>query len=55
MEFVREPRGFHPIIHELNDALLWWMIEGALASIEVQVWLSVFVLDPLRAEVFNKK
>jgi len=42
VEFVRPLRGFCVTIRELNDALLWFTIEGSPGSIEVQAWLSAF-------------
>ena len=42
VEFVRPLRGFCVTVHELNDALLWFTIEGTPGAIEVQAWLSSF-------------
>jgi hypothetical protein len=43
-EFIRPSRGFCVSVRELNDALLWFTMEGAPGKIEVQVWLSAFGL-----------
>lgn len=42
VEFVRPLRGFCVTVRELNDALLWFTIEGSPGKIEVQAWLSAF-------------
>jgi len=55
VEFLREHRGFCLTVHEMNDALLWLTIEGAPESVEVQVWLSAFDLEPARVESFREK
>jgi len=54
VEFLSENRGFCLSVHELNDALFWLTIEGAHGSIEVQVWLSAFGLEPARVASFNE-
>jgi uncharacterized protein YndB with AHSA1/START domain len=54
VEFLRENRGFCLSVRELNDALLWLTIEGVAGSIEVQVWLSAFGLEPARVASFNE-
>jgi len=54
VEFVRENRGFCLSVQELNGALLWLTIEGVPGSIEVQVWLSAFGLEPARVEEFGR-
>ncbi|MGB9463727.1 MAG: SRPBCC domain-containing protein [Candidatus Acidiferrum sp.] len=55
VEFVRDQRGFCLTIRELNDALLWFTIEGSPGKIEVQAWFSAFALDPSQVESFGKK
>ena len=44
VQFTRPLRGFCVSVRELNDALLWFTIEGAPGKIEVQVRLSAFTL-----------
>jgi uncharacterized protein YndB with AHSA1/START domain len=54
VEFLVEPRGFCVTVREMNDALLWLTIEGAPGSIEVQIWLSAFGLEPSKLASFNE-
>jgi uncharacterized protein YndB with AHSA1/START domain len=51
-EFIRPMRGFCVSVRELNDALLWFTIEGAPGKIEVQVWLSAFGLPQSELDKF---
>jgi hypothetical protein len=39
---IRAGRGFCVTVRELNDALLWFTIEGTAPNLEVQAWLSAF-------------
>jgi hypothetical protein len=53
MEFVRPLRGFCLTVRELNDALLWFTIEGSPGKMEVQVWLSAFGLSNSELVIFS--
>jgi len=53
VEFVRPLRGFCVTVEELNDALLWFTIEGAPGQIEVQVWLSAFGVAQTEVDKFG--
>jgi hypothetical protein len=52
-EFIRPLRGFCVSVRELNDALLWFTIEGAPGKIEVQAWLSAFGLPQPELDKFS--
>lgn len=54
VEFLVEPRGFCVTVREMNDALLWLTIEGVTGSTQVQLWLSVFGVDPARVASFQQ-
>jgi hypothetical protein len=41
-------------LRELNDALVWVTIEGAVGKIEVQIWLSAFILPQNKIERCEK-
>jgi hypothetical protein len=46
-------RGFCVSVRELNDALLWFTIEGMPGKIEVQTWLSAFGLPQPELDQFS--
>jgi hypothetical protein len=52
-EFIRPLRGFCVSVRELNDALLWFTIEGSPGKIEVQAWLSAFSLPQTELDKFS--
>jgi hypothetical protein len=54
VEFVRQLRGFCLTVRQLNDALLWFTIEGVPGKIEVQAWLSAFGLAQSRVDEFAR-
>jgi len=55
VEFLRPLRGFCLSVRELNDALLWFTIEGAPGQIEVQAWLSAFRLPQPELDEFSAR
>jgi uncharacterized protein YndB with AHSA1/START domain len=52
-EFIRPLRGFCISVRELNDALLWFTIEGSPGRIEVQAWLSAFGVPQQELDKFS--
>jgi uncharacterized protein YndB with AHSA1/START domain len=54
-EFLKPLRGFCISVRELNDALLWFTIEGSPGQIQVQAWLSAFELPQSELENFTAK
>lgn len=40
--FIMPPRGFCVTIEAMNDALVWFAIEGAGATYEAQLWFSTY-------------
>jgi glycosyltransferase A (GT-A) superfamily protein (DUF2064 family) len=55
VQFIRPDRGFCVAVKELNDVLLWFTIEGAADTIEVQVWLSAFGLSQQQVAEFGDR
>jgi uncharacterized protein YndB with AHSA1/START domain len=55
VEFIRGDRGFCVSVKELNNALLWFTIEGVAPKIEVQAWLSGFGLPEAQLTEFGDR
>jgi hypothetical protein len=55
VEFIRAGRGFCVTVRELNDALLWFTIEGTAPNLEVQAWLSAFGITEQQVKEFGER
>ncbi len=55
VEFAKPLRGICLSIRELNDALLWFTIEGTPGKIDAQIWLSAWGVGESRLDAVRDK